>query len=46
MKPTIALVQGDATGIGPELTAKLLAEAQSTKSMDHITRQRVTDYEP
>lgn len=25
MKPTIALVQGDATGIGPELMAKLLA---------------------
>ncbi|MDJ0894342.1 MAG: 4-hydroxythreonine-4-phosphate dehydrogenase PdxA [Alphaproteobacteria bacterium] len=25
MRPTIALVQGDATGIGPELTAKLLS---------------------
>ena len=25
LKPSIALVQGDATGIGPELTAKLLA---------------------
>lgn len=25
MKPTIALIQGDATGIGPELMAKLLA---------------------
>ena len=25
MKPTIALLQGDATGIGPELLAKLLS---------------------
>ena len=29
MKPTIALVQGDATGIGPELMAKLLAEPET-----------------
>ena len=29
IKPTIALVQGDAAGIGPELMAKLLADAES-----------------
>jgi 4-hydroxythreonine-4-phosphate dehydrogenase len=28
MKPTIALVQGDATGIGPELMAKLIAAGE------------------
>ena len=32
MKPTIALVQGDACGIGPELMAKLLAEPETVEA--------------
>ena len=31
-KPTIAFVQGDATGIGPELTAKLLATPETLEA--------------
>ena len=35
MKPTIALVQGDATGIGPELMAKLLSDPE-TRSLANV----------
>ncbi|NIA68500.1 4-hydroxythreonine-4-phosphate dehydrogenase PdxA [Pelagibius litoralis] len=34
MKPKIALVQGDATGIGPELMAKLLARPEVREAAD------------
>ena len=36
MKPTIAMVAGDACGIGPELLAKLLQEEQTKQSNNII----------
>ncbi len=36
MKPTIALFTGDPAGIGPELTAKLLADAETSARADII----------
>ncbi len=43
MKPTIALLQGDATGIGPELLAKLLAieEVREAANILVISDRRV-----
>ncbi len=43
MKPTIALVQGDPTGIGPELMAKLLAldEARGAANIAIFSDRRV-----
>jgi 4-hydroxythreonine-4-phosphate dehydrogenase len=36
MKPTIALFTGDPAGIGPELTAKLLADPDTAARADII----------
>lgn len=36
MKPTLALIQGDATGIGPELMAKLLASGEVGETVEAV----------